>query len=580
MSCVYFYIIGLFIDLGDKESATDALIRGEREFFQVLGRNVESNALRLNDCSTTIAPFRQMVLLYAKKLFNLLLFADISLRWKYLFTEIRSLFIQYGLGNSLASSFLLYINELTTSKHDSKEIFQKSLLELMEKEDALLASVAKNVFSTIMGRQYKSIQECLHENTLVIDYVCFVPLTSESSMEACCVITKKGNNPVILDLSFDKIKKQVAVVIDVMTKTRGLFWSRKDSALGDSRLNQELIVLSDLLLPDVLKSMLTNEITQLYVCPDGDIGCIPFGMLPLTEEGKRLDEVVSVVILTSVHELFPKTQPEYLQLSIPSTSTDQVCYIIANPNFDSQLCKPGLSIFEKVADLITNYLVISESPKPIVNQLDHSKSEADFVSYRLLTCGLKVKTLLQDDANLCTVLAIKSPLMIHFSTHGYGQNQRLPLIRGDFFTNMSCGIALAGFNTYSRQLYNQINPDCSIGQLPSLAISSMNLHGTKLVYLSMCNSAAGLLATQEAAVTLVRAFITAGVETVIGTLWPVKDESAAEFSKYFYDHLLNPGIRPSQALVYAKNKFLLDPLWRHWTHWGSFVCYGLDKPLI
>ena len=128
-------------------------------------------------------------------------------------------------------------------------------------------------------------------------------------------------------------------------------------------------------------------------------------------------------------------------------------------------------------------------------------------------------------------------------------------VRGNFFGDLNCAaIALAGFNTLSRGNFSQLPADCGTAQLPPLAIFSMNLQGTKLVFLSTCNLASGTSPIQEAVNSLAEAFLTAGVETVIASLWPI-DQPGAEISKLFYGKLLISGTRPSEALVYVKKHF-------------------------
>ena len=96
----------------------------------------------------------------------------------------------------------------------------------------------------------------------------------------------------------------------------------------------------------------------------------------------------------------------------------------------------------------------------------------------------------------------------------------------------------------------------------------MNLKGTKLVVLSTCNSAIGELPVNEAVNSLVNAFIVAGVETVIGTLTTVPDDTASIFTKYFYDKLIRSSttqaacsddswVCPASSSLVKKNKEIL-----------------------
>ena len=87
---------------------------------------------------------------------------------------------------------------------------------------------------------------------------------------------------------------------------------------------------------------------------------------------------------------------------------------------------------------------------------------------------------------------------------------------------------------------------------------------------------------QESIDSLAKAFLTAGAETVIATLWPIADQFAADISKHFYDKLTTPGVRPSEALTHAKKRLKeLDSTQGHYqSYYAAFVCYGLDKPVF
>ena len=108
----------------------------------------------------------------------------------------------------------------------------------------------------------------------------------------------------------------------------------------------------------------------------------------------------------------------------------------------------------------------------------------------------------------------------------------------------------------------------------------MKLQGTKLVFLSTCNSASGTSPIQEAVDSLAESFLTVGVETVIATLWPIADQQAADISKVFYSKLVIPGTRPSQALAYAKKHFKRQDEDSYWSSYSAFACYGVDQPFV
>ena len=66
----------------------------------------------------------------------------------------------------------------------------------------------------------------------------------------------------------------------------------------------------------------------------------------------------------------------------------------------------------------------------------------------------------------------------------------------------------------------------------------VNLHlAGPLVVLSACRSASGSVWRGEGVMGLARAFFQAGARTVVGSLWPLRDEDAAAFFEAFYRHL-------------------------------------------
>ena len=73
----------------------------------------------------------------------------------------------------------------------------------------------------------------------------------------------------------------------------------------------------------------------------------------------------------------------------------------------------------------------------------------------------------------------------------------------------------------------------------------------RLVYLSACGSAVGATSTGEGLKSVARAFLLAGAQCVVATLWPVADHEAMRFTKLFYDGL-EGGAQPSAALLAAK----------------------------
>ncbi len=87
-------------------------------------------------------------------------------------------------------------------------------------------------------------------------------------------------------------------------------------------------------------------------------------------------------------------------------------------------------------------------------------------------------------------------------------------------------------------------------QLVETAIADLNLRA-RLIFLSACGSSLGEVSEGEGMVSLARAFIFAGAQCVIASLWPVNDRLTAAFVACYYVQLF-AGASPSAALQRAK----------------------------
>lgn len=568
---------GIYVELKMNDEAIKVFKEGEQAFFQVLGHMLSSNTLMLDQCPATVAPIRQRVLSEASLLKDTGLFADVVLRWKCLFREFRSQLIRLNSGDNFRQFFQWYMKHQTSTESDTDEgMMQAAILQHMKQEEQLLQKSAKSTLLEIGNTAYKYLQKELADGIVTIDYIFYAPLRENPLLDAYCVISDSGKSPIVCELDYKAIRTQSEVVAKQL---------QPQSSTTQGKVDAVLTLLGRVIFPPKLLEILSSgSVNHLYISPDSDLVHIPFDSIPVDLGGSdtqiRLFEKFSVSILSSMRQLLSLSVPE-----ISPKSQEQVCSIIGNPNFDR--CKPAAnsSTVEKLITFLCGYFSISSPAGPILEQLKHSQEEVDFVTSHLQSNGLTVQSIIGDEATLSKIIFLKHPLLLHIVSHACGSSGRsVTAYRGNFYDDLkSAAVALAGFNTFSRKQFDKVEPDCGPGQLPPLAIYSMNLQGTKLVFLSACSSAAGTAPMQEAADSLAEAFLTAGAETVIAALWPIGDKPATEMSKLFYSRVTNPGIRPSEALKYAKNKLReLDGgvQTQNWLCYAAFTCYGLDKPLF
>ena len=96
-----------------------------------------------------------------------------------------------------------------------------------------------------------------------------------------------------------------------------------------------------------------------------------------------------------------------------------------------------------------------------------------------------------------------------------------------------------------------------------------------LVTLSACRTGLGRMLHGEGIIGLTRAFLYAGADSVVVSLWNVNDIATASLMKAFYKNL-SQGLSKDDALRQAKLELLRSqqPAWRHPYFWAPFVLVG------
>ena len=101
----------------------------------------------------------------------------------------------------------------------------------------------------------------------------------------------------------------------------------------------------------------------------------------------------------------------------------------------------------------------------------------------------------------------------------------------------------------------------------------------EMVTLSACQTGLGKLLAGEGVMGMSRAFLYAGADSVLISLWNVNDASTAELMKLVYRNLTR-GLRRDEALRAAKLQLMRGPqsTWRHPYYWAPFVLLGDAAP--
>lgn len=144
--------------------------------------------------------------------------------------------------------------------------------------------------------------------------------------------------------------------------------------------------------------------------------------------------------------------------------------------------------------------------------------------------------------------------IIHLATHGL-LNSRDPDLTGLVLSRVDAqGKARNGF--------------VKAAEVQQLKLSA------DLVVLSACQTALGKEVRGEGLVGLARAFMAAGSQRVVGTLWQVPDAATAELMRVFYRGILVDHLKPATALRQAQLTVRAQPRWSSPYYWAGFTLLG------
>ena len=206
--------------------------------------------------------------------------------------------------------------------------------------------------------------------------------------------------------------------------------------------------------------------------------------------------------------------------------------------------------------------------------LPATKTEVDGISGQLQRAGYAVTTFTGKDANENNLLASSHTTILHIATHGYFlkdvDHPNFPLgVSADHARDnvlLRSGILLTGARESSEnnaELGNDNN-----GVVTSFEAMNLDLQGTSLVVLSACETGLGEIRAGEGVYGLQRAFLAAGADAVIMSLWKVDDAATQQLMMNFYTNWTK-GTDKQKAFRLAQQQLMTkykDPYF-----WGAFV---------
>jgi hypothetical protein len=283
-------------------------------------------------------------------------------------------------------------------------------------------------------------------------------------------------------------------------------------------------LLSGLLL-DPVRDFLPKEPGSLVTfVPQGQLFLVPFAALPFGGEGKTLLDHHTVTVTPSI-ELLRLAREQ--GRAVAEAGNSEVL-LVGNPTMPGYQSRPDRS---------------AEALSPLPGAEAEAKHLAGI---------LGASPLIGDAATEAAVVErMGKARFLHFATHG--------LLEAESSFNQSLLSALAFAPSPGED-----------GFLTAKEVSRLILRA-ELAVLSACDTGRGAI-TGDGVVGLSRGFISAGVPTLVVSLWPVSDEAAAALMGHYYGAMKSGAGKATalrEAMLRTKEQFP-DPV-----KWAPFVLYGL-----
>ncbi|WP_164013126.1 tetratricopeptide repeat protein [Pyxidicoccus trucidator] len=330
---------------------------------------------------------------------------------------------------------------------------------------------------------------------------------------------------------------------------------------------------------------LLGDTRRLFLSPDAHLGLVPFAAL---HDGRRfLLDSFDFTYLTSGKDLLPRPQD-----NLPPSSV----VVLADPDFQASPATASLSSgtaptpAERSAPL-ERFFSTSRSDLAATPwaPLPGSRQEAESIK-RLLP---QAQLFLGTEATKQRLLQLPTPGVLHLATHGFFLEDA-PVPKGSravvSFGVLSeegpatpspdpllrSGLILAGARPTAPDAPGAARPPPDNALVTALELAGLNLWGTQLVVLSACDTGRGDVKLGQGVFGLRRAFVVAGAETIVMSLWKVNDAKTGTLMEAYYRNLL-AGQGRATALREAMREMRLTQAHPH--YWAPFIAVGSDAPL-
>ena len=459
----------------------------------------------------------------------------------------------------------LKLRETLSYKTNESITKEKIAYDLVRKEEELLSSI--NGIDKIIDKNcgsWNDVAGILNEEEAAIEF-CYIvtmdSITNAKGYYGAFIIRKEYTSPKMILLgSINDIEEITQGVDDDIFSINDFYTSQK---------HRDLYKLTWANIEPYLK-----DCSTIYYSTTGQLSNINF----------------DIVHDTNGIALFDK----YKLVRVSSTNIISILKESNTPTFSSSVLYGGIKYDETLAEMIKEseqYTDCSSSSfvdglalRSISNrgnwgELNATKDEISRIQEILKKNGISTQTMTETFANeeSFKVLSGKSPDIIHLATHGFFISSREKVSASSFFSQITpysekerymqwSGLLMAGANNAWNGKFALENVEDGI--LTADEISRLDLSNTRLVVLSACETAKGIIDPVDGVYGLQLAFKRAGVGTIVMSLWKVPDEATSLLMNSFYVALIS-GNEKHDALkraMYEVRKKYKDPY-----YWAGFI---------
>jgi CHAT domain-containing protein/Tfp pilus assembly protein PilF len=301
-----------------------------------------------------------------------------------------------------------------------------------------------------------------------------------------------------------------------------------------------------------------NGVTTVFICPDQDLGKLPFAALPGKTPGTYLLQECALVVVPAPQAVLWSKETR------PAEDRLQSLLVVGGVDYDRKMKLdsaplPKLAI-QGLAPRVDRDAGSAFQPIPGTQE----EMIAIGALFKASHGGVAAMMIGGEKASQQAVIqSARDHRYLHLATHGYfaaarfksAMDRDINDVRSGqmaFVSQQSIsgynpgllsGLALAGANEPT---------DEDDGIWTSSEVEALNLGNVELVVLSACETGLGKTAGGEGLLGLQRAFQVAGAGTVVASLWSVPDQATKALMVRFYENLWQKEMGKLEALREAQ----------------------------